>query len=74
MAHKRETTTSQTSRAARERQLQVYTGMEHVNGVDDWRRSGAARGAPLVGVESAVRPAFSGCQCTPDPAALSARH
>ena len=28
----------------------------------------------MVGVESAVRPAFSGCQCTPDPAALSARH
>ena len=28
----------------------------------------------MVGVESAVRPAFSGFQCTPDPAALSARH
>jgi len=28
----------------------------------------------LVGVESAARPAFSGFQCTPDPAALSARH
>ena len=28
----------------------------------------------MVGVESAVRPAFSGCQCTPDPAVLSARH